>query len=118
LVVVVTHPHLLYEPERPIMRRVFLGALVVATLAASSAASNGALAVEAGARPDAGNAPASKPARSAKPKRMAVPLSAYDIHSTELPAASIHSKPPSSPQSSWTGTYIGVGAGAGAGAGN
>jgi hypothetical protein len=97
----------------PIMRRVFLGSLVVAALAASSGALSGALAVEAGAPPGTDNALSGKPTRSTKPKRVAVPLSAYDTRSTELPAASIHSKQAPSPQSSWTGTYIGVGAGAG-----
>jgi hypothetical protein len=99
----------------PIMRRVVLGSLVVAALAASSAGLSGALAVEAGSPPGADNAPSSKQTRSTKPKRMAVPLSAYDTRSTELPAASIHPKQAPPPQSSWTGTYIGVGAGAGVG---
>jgi hypothetical protein len=92
------------------MRRVVLGSLVVAALAAS----NVAAAVEAGSVPGADNgpsAPSGKQTKSTKPKRTAMPLSAYDTRSTELPTASI--QPRQVPQSSWTGTYVGVGAGVG-----
>jgi hypothetical protein len=97
------------------MRRLFLGSLVFAALAASSTA----FAAEAGPAAGAGNAPSAlsgKPARSTKPKRTAVPLSAaLDTRSTELPAASMHPRQPPPAQPSWSGTYVGVGAGAGVG---
>jgi hypothetical protein len=95
------------------MRRLFLGSLAVAALAASS----GAFAVEAGSAPGADNAPSApsgKQTKSTKPKRTAIPLSAaYDTRSTELPAASIHTAPPPPAQQLWSGTYVGVGAGVG-----
>jgi hypothetical protein len=97
----------------PIMPRVVLGVLVIAAFAASSAALNAALAVEAGSPPGAGSAPSGKPAKGTRPKRIAVPLSAYDTRSTELPVAPIHPRQPPPPQSSWTGIYVGVGTGAG-----
>jgi hypothetical protein len=93
------------------MRRVLFGSLVVAALAAASSA----FAVEAGSVP--GNAPSAasgKPTKSAKPKRTAIPLSAaYDTRSTELPAASIHTRSPPPAQPLWSGTYVGIGAGIG-----
>jgi hypothetical protein len=95
------------------MRRLFLGSLAVAALAASSSA----FAVEAGSAPGAdtaASAPSGKPTKSTKPKRTAIPLSAaYDTRSTELPAASIHTRPPPPAQPLWSGTYVGVGAGVG-----
>jgi hypothetical protein len=87
---------------------------------AALVAASGAFAVEAGSVAPAGNTPsavASKQAASTKPKKRPVPLAAAAseaARATELPAASVHSRPAApSPQQTWTGTYVGVGVSAG-----
>jgi hypothetical protein len=104
--------------ENLIMRRLMLGSLVFAALAAGGSA----YAVDAGSAPAADKAPSAssgKQTSTAKSKRQAVPLSAAmaaeAARASELPTAPIHEgQPSSSTQPSWTGFHIGVGVGAGA----
>jgi hypothetical protein len=88
------------------MRRIFLGSLVFATLAAGS----GAFAIEAGSAADT---PSGKHPASPKSKKRPVPLSAAfeATRTTELPAEPIQPRGSPSTKPSWTGTYVGVGAG-------
>jgi hypothetical protein len=100
------------QRKKPIMRHIFLGSLVFATLAAGS----GAFAIEAGSAADnASSAPSGKHPASPKPKKRPVPLSAAfeATRTTELPAEPIQPRQSPSTKPSWTGTYVGVGAGVG-----
>ena len=98
------------------MRRILLGSLVCAALAAGGSA----FAVEAGSAPNTDkttSAPSTKHTATAKPKKRPVPISAAieTTPSTQLPLGSAPTAPPPSEQHSWTGVYVGGGGGIGAG---